>query len=88
MSRLRLPVGIDSTNILVASPSRMTIPSPYFLFRLPSVVSNARTLPLSTVDGASTLAFAVSGLAFVLAAHMVCFLLGWSNVLVDWRLLT
>jgi hypothetical protein len=47
MSRLRLPVGIDSTVSLVASPNFMTMPSPYFLFRLASVVSNALLLLLS-----------------------------------------
>ena len=48
ISRLKLPVGIDSTCILVASPNFITAPSPYFLLRLARVVSSAFCLPLST----------------------------------------
>ncbi len=41
MSRLRLPVGMDSTLSRVASPSFMIAPSPKRLFKLDRVVANA-----------------------------------------------
>ena len=55
---------MDSTCNLVASPSFMTMPSPYFLFKLASVVSSALPRPISL--GAATISGLPLGAATVI----------------------